>query len=79
MQMEAIITFLGLQIKEVESTMGGLGNMCSSFWWQLHLHIEKNYFNGNSCRRDCSTSFSWYDHISWQLFHFLTPHLQAEF
>ncbi|KAK2397416.1 peroxin [Trifolium repens] len=62
--MEAIITFLGLQIKEAESTMGSLGNMCSSFWWKLHRHTEKDYFNGDSCRRDCSSSFSWYDHIN---------------
>ncbi|KAK2415973.1 putative ABC transporter C family member [Trifolium repens] len=63
-KMAAIITFLGLQIKEAESTMGSLGNMCSSFWWKLHRRTEKDYFNGDSCRRDCSTSFSWYDHIN---------------
>ncbi|KAK2385835.1 peroxin [Trifolium repens] len=63
-KMEAIITFLGLQIKEAESTMGNLGNMCSSFWWKLYRHTEKDYFNGGSCRRDCSSSFSWYDHIN---------------
>jgi hypothetical protein len=42
------------------------GNICSFVWWQLDLHTRKDCFNGNSCHGDCSTPFSWNDHVSFQ-------------
>jgi hypothetical protein len=42
------------------------GNICTFVWWQLDLHTRKDCFNGNSCCGDCSTPFSWNDHVSFQ-------------